>query len=132
MDWLDVVIASLNVLPALALASGALSSTAAPAASKPAVHNRSSNSAGFCQEVLAAMADSLTAAAAVASCQPGRVMGALAACQLFAGSSTSTEPLALVPLEQLSAWAQEQQQQQDQSDMDIGDDWSALTNLQVG
>jgi hypothetical protein len=41
--------------------------------------------AAFAKQVLSALADTLTAAAAAARCQPGRVLAALGTCQLFAG-----------------------------------------------
>jgi hypothetical protein len=127
MDWLDVIIASLNVLPSLA----ATASAAAAAAPGQLAGNGNSNfSARFGQQVLAALADCLQAASAAAGVQPGRVLSALGSCQLFAGAALAAEPLPLVPLESLAGWVQRQQQAE--LGMEAVEDWRTLETLQVG
>ncbi|WIA34108.1 hypothetical protein OEZ86_012479 [Tetradesmus obliquus] len=121
MDWLDVIIASLNVLPALA----------ATASAATAGNGGKSSQFEFGQQVLEALADCLLAASAAAGCQPGRVLAALGSCQLFAGSlnSNCNEPLPLVPLEALAGWVQRQQQQQLAAE--AVEDWRTLETLQA-
>jgi hypothetical protein len=131
MDWLDVIIASLNVLPSLA----ATASAAAAAAPGQLAGNGSGGLAGsgaahFGQQMLAALADCLQAASAAAGVQPGRVLTALGSCQLFAGAALAAEPLPLVPLESLAGWVQRQQQAE--LGMEAVEDWRTLETLQVG
>jgi hypothetical protein len=87
------------------------------------------NGGQFCQQVLDALADCLLAAAAAATCQPGRVLSALGSCQLFAGAAIAPEPLPLVPLESLAGWVQRQQQAE--LSMEAVEDWRTLETLQV-
>lgn len=125
MDWLDVLIASLNVLPILAASEGGVTA-ARQASSAPTGPNSSSTSFGL--EVLSSLGDVLTAVAAVAMCQPGRVMSALASCQLFAGVDLAAEQQERVALEELGAWSQGQQEQ---GGAGVGNDCSSLATLQV-
>jgi hypothetical protein len=124
MDWLDVIIASLNVLPSLA-ATASVAAAAAP--SQQLAGNGGKTK--FAQQVLAALANCLLAASAAAGCQPGRVLAALGACQLFAGAAIAPEPLPLVPLEGLAGWVQRQQQAE--LSMEAVEDWRTLETLQV-
>jgi hypothetical protein len=124
MDWLDVIIASLNVLPSLA-------ANAVPGQLAGNGSGLAGNSAAlFGQQVLAALADCLQAASAAAGVQPGRVLSALGSCQLFAGAALAAEPLPLVPLESLAGWVQRQQQAE--LGMEAVEDWRTLGTLQVG
>ncbi|KAF6258720.1 hypothetical protein COO60DRAFT_1701205 [Scenedesmus sp. NREL 46B-D3] len=132
MDWLDVIIASLNVLPVLASTASAAAAAAAPsglARSQSTGTGLAGNNSQFCQQVLAALADCLLAASAAAGCQPGRVLSALGACQLFAGAAVAPEPLPLVPVETLAGWVQRQQQ----AELSTAalEDWQTLETLQA-
>lgn len=131
MDWLDVIIASLNVLPALAATASAATAGNGGKSSQLAGNGGKSSQFEFGQQVLEALADCLLAASAAAGCQPGRVLAALGSCQLFAGSlnSNCNEPLPLVPLEALAGWVQRQQQQQLAAE--AVEDWRTLETLQV-
>jgi hypothetical protein len=131
MDWLDVIIASLNVLPSLA-ATASAAAAAAPGrlAGNGAGHLAGNGAALFGQQVLVALADCLLAASAAAGVQPGHVLSALGSCQLFSGAVLAAEPLPLVPLESLAGWVQRQQQAE--LGMEGVEDWRTLETLQVG
>lgn len=139
MDWLDVIVASLNVLPGLAMtasaaaaASGTAAVTAAATGMLPPYTGNSSSSnssSSLCKAVLCALGDCLVAAAAAARCQPGRVVAALGSCQLFAGVALAPEPLPMVGLEGLASWAHAQQQAEQA--MGAIEDWRTLEALQV-
>lgn len=124
MDWLDVVTASLNVLPALA-------ATTAPAGALAGAGGAASSSGvagSFGQQLLAALADCVAAASALAACQPGRVLAALGGCALFGGAVLVPEPLPLVPLEGLAGWVAGQQAAGGSAAVE---DWCQLDTLQV-
>uniref|UniRef100_A0A383VTA8 Uncharacterized protein n=1 Tax=Tetradesmus obliquus TaxID=3088 RepID=A0A383VTA8_TETOB len=129
MDWLDVIIASLNVLPALATTVSAATAGNGGKSSQLAGIGGKGSQFEFGQQVLEALADCLLAASAAAGCQPGRVLAALGSCQLFAGSLNlnCNEPLPLVPLEALAGWVQRQQQLA----AEAVEDWRALEALQA-
>jgi len=140
LDWVDIIIAALNVLPGLAAKAAAelhssASYTQPFAAASPGPQNPlaaatsssgSSGSSGFAWSVLNSLADCLAAAAAAAACQPSRVLSALCSCQLFEGVVAAGEPLGLVPLEELGGWVQQQQ-----AAGAALEDWTTLNTLQV-
>jgi hypothetical protein len=117
LDWVDIILAALNVLPALALHTAAsLGGSAAPggAAPLPADGAGAGGARAFCWAVLHSLADCLAAAGVAAGSQPGRVLGALCSCRLLEGAAAAREPLPMVPLEGLASWVHAQHQQQQQ------------------
>jgi hypothetical protein len=134
VDWVDIILAALNVLPGLAgRAAAELQSkatyTQAFAAAGSSIGSSGSNASGFAWSVLNTLADCLSATAAIAACQPSRVLTALCSCQLFEGVMAAAEPLPLVALEDLGGWVQEQQAA---GAAGGSEDWSTLSTLQVG
>lgn len=139
VDWVDIIVAALNVLPGLAArAATELQSRAArtqlfalPASSGTGGSTGGSggDAGSFAWSVLNSLADCLSATAAAAACQPSRVLTALCSCQLFEGVAAAAEPLPLVVLEDLGAWVQEQQA----AGAAVGsvEDWSTLSTLQA-
>jgi hypothetical protein len=136
LDWVDVIIAALNVLPGLALATAASLPTGARQAAA-AAHGSgggdASDPAAFCWSLLHSMADCLAAAGVAAGSQPSRVLGALCGCALLHGVAEAAEPLEVVPLKGLAGCVQQQQSASRAGGADGGvNDWSQLTKLQVG
>lgn len=138
LDWVDIIIAALNVLPGLAAkAATALHSSATytqqqfPAVTAAAATSSSNGTSGgsFAWSVLNSLADCLAAASAAAACQPSRVLTALCSCQLFEGVVAAAEPLSLVAIEELGDWVQ--QQQAAGAAAGSIEDWSTLGTLQV-
>lgn len=140
VDWVDIIVAALNVLPGLAgRAAAELHNRATytqhfsvPISGSSDANNGagsgSSSSGGFAWSVLNSLADCLAATAAAAACQPSRVLTALCTCQLFDGVQAAAEPLPLVALEDLGGWVQ---QQQAAGAAGGAEDWSTLSTLQV-
>jgi hypothetical protein len=133
LDWVDIIIAALNVLPGLAgRAAEQLHSRAtytpsfAAASSKPGSVSDGSGVGSFAWVVLNSIADCLSATAAAAACQPSRVLTALCSCQLLEGVVAAAEPLPLVAIEELGGWVQ-----QHQTLSGSEEDWSTLGTLQV-
>lgn len=135
VDWVDIILAALNVLPGLAgRAAAELQSKATYTQAFAGTHssngsNGSGSSTGsFAWSVLNTLADCLSATAAIGACQPSRVLTALCSCQLFEGVVAAAEPLPLVALEDLGGWVQEQQAA---GAVGGSEDWSTLSTLQV-
>lgn len=132
LDWVDIIIAALNVLPGLAgrtaeqLHSRATYTPSFAAGSKPGSSSAGSSTGSFAWAVLNSIADCLSATAAAAACQPSRVLTALCSCQLLEGVVAAAEPLPLVAVEDLGGWVQ-----QHQTLSGSEEDWSTLGTLQV-
>jgi hypothetical protein len=138
VDWVDIIIAALNVLPGLAGRAATelhnkatfTQEFAASTTNGSTSSSSSGSSAGaFAWSVLNSLADCLAATAAAAACQPSRVLSALCSCNLFEGVTAAAEPLPLVALEDLGGWVQEQQAA---GTAGSASDWSSLGTLQVG
>lgn len=136
VDWVDIIVAALNVLPGLAgraateLHNRATFTQEFAATTTTTASSGSGSSAGaFAWSVLNSLADCLAATAAAAACQPSRLLSALCSCNLFEGVSAAAEPLPLVALEDLGGWVQEQQAA---GTAGSTSDWSSLGTLQVG
>lgn len=138
VDWVDIIVAALNVLPGLAGRAATelhnratfTQEFAATTTTASSGGSGSGSSAGaFAWSVLNSLADCLAATAAAAACQPSRVLSALCSCHLFEGVSAAAEPLPLVALEDLGGWVQEQQAA---GTAGSTSDWSSLGTLQVG
>jgi hypothetical protein len=87
MDWADMLLAALNVLPGIAATAGSDGSGSA-----------------LGQQALAALSDCLCGVTAAAGCQPTRVLAALCSTALLAGCSNEPEVAPTVPLEHLGDW----------------------------
>jgi hypothetical protein len=130
VDWVDIILAALNVMPGLAgrAAAELHNKGTYTQASAAASSGSSSSTGGFAWSVLNTLADCLSATAAIAACQPSRVLTALCSCQLFEGVVAAAEPLPLVALEDLGGWVQEQQAA---GAAGGSEDWSTLSTVQV-